>query len=213
MEERMAESKIRVEEKHPVQWSKRSRRTLIAEREPKRVWKKPLSAYRDGLVDQLRKLGAMEVLITYNEGDQARIDPGVAVYFSKARDEDYSWQQALGIDSPAPTLAEIDDAYRKKAMQYHPDREGGDVNQYVLMGQHRDRAKAWIKDVKGEHQFVLALDRYTEVRWNVNGLRLALMALRKLEELGLPTILEAALQGFRTAIEDKSNGKADTITV
>jgi hypothetical protein len=202
---------IRVEEKHPVQWDKKARRTLIADREPKRVWKKQLAEYRAGLVDQLRKLGATEILLTYNEGDQARIDPGVAVYFSKAREEDYSWQSALGIDNPAPTLAEIDEAYRRKAMQYHPDREGGDVNMYVLMGQHRDRAKAWVKNVSGNHQFVVALDLYTEPRWNMNAIKLAIAALRKLEELGLPGMLEASLQGFRTAIEDKSNGKADEV--
>jgi hypothetical protein len=198
---------VRVEEKHPVQWDKKAHRTLIAEREPKRVWKKTLAEYRTGLVDQLRKLGATEILLTYNEGDQARIDPGVAVYFSKAREEDYSWQSALGIDNPAPTVAEIDEAYRRKALQYHPDR-GGDVNMYILMGQHRDRAKAWIKNEKGQFQFVMALDHYTEPKWNINGLKLAVAALRKLEELGLPGMLEASLQGFRTQIEDKSaNGE------
>jgi hypothetical protein len=209
----MEREKLRVDEKHPVQWDKKARRTLIAEREPKRIWKKALALYRDGLVDQLRKLGAAEILLTYNEGDAARIDPGVAVYFSKHREEDYSWQSALGIDNPAPTLAEIDAAYRDKAMKYHPDRAGGDVNQYVLMGQHRDRAKAWIKNEKGQFQFVMALDHYTEPRWNINGLKLAVAALRKLEELGLPGMLEASLQGFRTQIEDKSaNGKSETIT-
>lgn len=201
---------IRVEEKHPVQWDKKAHRTLIGDREKKNVWKKPLALYRDALIDQLRKLGAAEILLTYNEGDQARIDPGVAVYFSKHREEDYSWQSALGIDNPAPTIAEIDDAYRRKAMQYHPDR-GGDVNMYVLMGQHRDRAKAWIKNEKGQFQFVMALDHYNEPRWNINGLKLAVAALRKLEELGLPGMLEASLQGFRTQIEDQSNGKSDTI--
>jgi hypothetical protein len=202
--------KVRLEEKHPVQWDKKARRTLIADREPKRVWKKPLVQYRDGLVDQLRKLGAAEILLTYNEGDAARIDPGVAVYFSKHREEDYSWQSALGIDNPAPTLQEIDDAYRRKALQYHPDR-GGDVNMYVLMGQHRDRAKAWIKNEKGQFQFVVALDLYTEPRWNMNAIKLAIAALRKLEELGLPGMLEASLQGFRTQIEDKSANGDRTI--
>lgn len=202
---------IRVEEKHPVQWDKKARRTLIADREPKRIWKKTLAQYRDGLIDQLRKLGAAEILLTYNEGDAARIDPGVAVYFSKTREEDYSWQTELGIDNPAPTLAEIDEAYRRKAMQYHPDR-GGDVNKYVLMGQHRDRAKAWVKNEKGQFQFVMALDHYSDPRWNINGLKLAVAALRKLEELGLPGMLEASLQGFRTQIEDKSNGQAAPIS-
>jgi len=206
----MAE-RIQLEEKHPVQWDKKARRTLIADREPKRVWKKTLALYRDGLVDQLRKLGAAEILLTYNVGDAARIDPGVAVYFSKHREEDYSWQSALGIDNPAPTLAEIDDAYRQKAAQYHPDRPGGDVNMYVLMGQHRERAKAWVKNVSGNHQFVVALDLYTEPRWNMNAIKLAIAALRKLEELGLPGMLEASLQGFRTQIEDQSNGKAEEV--
>lgn len=203
---------VKVDEKSPVQWEKGARRTLIGDREHKRMWKKTLALYRDGLIDQLRKLGATDVLLTYNVGDAARLDPGVAVYFSKPREQDFSWQSALGIDNPAPTLQEIDDAYRKKAMQYHPDREGGDLNMYVLMGQHRDRAKAWIKDVKGEPEYVLSCDHFSEPRWNINALKLGLAALHRLEEYGLQQIQERVFKGLRTAIEDKTNGKSETIT-
>jgi len=204
--------KIRVDEKHPVQWAKGWMHTPIGDREQKRIWKKPLSVYRDGLVEQLRKFGATEVLLTYNAGDDARRDPGVTVYFSKPREEDSSWQLALGIDSPAPTLAEIDKAFKEKAMLHHPDR-GGDVEVYRALVAHRDRAKAWIMNEKGEHEFALACDKFAEPRWNINALKLGVAALRKIEEYGLPGMLERAFKGFRTAIEDKSvNGNSETIT-
>jgi hypothetical protein len=205
--------KLRVDEKSPVQWAKGWQRTPISERRQMKVWKKPFAFYRDALVDQLRKVGATDVLITFNTGDNARLDPGVTVYFSKPRKEDFSWQLALGIENPAPTLQEIDEAYRRKAMDNHPDR-GGDVEIFRALGQHRDRAKAWVKDTKGEHEFALPCDRFAEPRWNINALKLGIAALRRLEEYGLPGMLERSFKGFRVAIEAPKEGKdgnAETI--
>ena len=128
------------------------------------------------------------------------------MYFSKPREEDYGWQTALGIDSPLPTMAEIDDAFRRKAAQYHPDRPGGDVEIFRALGQHRDRAKAWILNKGDEHEYALACDKFAESRWNINALKLGVAALRKIEEYGLPGMLERTFKGFKTAIEDKSNG-------
>lgn len=203
---------IRVNEKSPLQWAKGWVRTPLSDRRQMRVWKKPFAYYRDALVEQLRKVGAVEILITFNTSDDARRDPGVTVYFSKPSKEDFSWQLALGIENPAPTIAEIDEAYRKKAMQYHPDRTGGDVNMYILMGQHRDRAKAWVLDAaRSEHEFALPCDRFAEVRWNINALKLGIAALRRLEEYGLPGMLERSFKGFRVAIEapkEKTDGEA-----
>lgn len=204
-------NKIRIQEKSPVQWAKGWKRTAISERRQMKAWKKPLAYYRDALVEQLRKVGATEILITLNTGDDARRDPGVTVYFSKPTKEDFGWQLALGIDNPAPTLVEIDDAYRKKAMQYHPDRPGGDVNMYVLMQQHRDAAKRWVSDAaRSEHEYALPCDKFAEPRWNINALRLGIAALRRLDEYGLPGMLERSFKGFRTALEDKTNGKTIT---
>lgn len=208
----MPKTDVRVEEKSPVQWARGWTHTPLNERRDKRMWKQPLKYYRDGLVEELRKVGATEILITLNTGDAARRDPGVTVYFSKPSKEDFSWQLALGIDTPAPTLVEIDEAYKKKAMEHHPDR-GGDIEIFKTLGQHRDRAKAWIRDDRRtDHEFALPCDRFSEPRWNINALRLGIMALRRLEEYGLPGMLERSFRGFRTAITDQSEGKANGST-
>lgn len=193
-------AQIRVDEKSPVRWANDWTRTPIGERRLMKAWKKPLAYYRDGLVAELRKVGATEILITLNTGDAARLDPGVTVYFSKPTKEDFSWQLALGIENPAPTLAEIDDAFRKKAMEHHPDR-GGDMQVYLSLSQHRDRAKAWVRNAaRTEHEFALPCDRFTEPRWNIQALKLGIAALRRLEEYGLPGMLERSFRGFRTAL-------------
>jgi hypothetical protein len=207
-------SEIKVEEKSPLKWAKGWTRTPLTDRRSMRAWKRPLAYYRDALIDQLRKVGATEVLITFNSSDDARRDPGVTVYFSKPSKEDFSWQLALGIDSPLPTLVEIDEAFRKKAAQYHPDRPSGDVEIFRALGQHRDRAKAWVMDTaRKEHEFALPCDRFIEPRWNLNALRLGIAALRRLEEYGLPGMLERSFKGFQTAIEDRSTNNANKTIV
>jgi len=201
---------IRADDKTPLQWAKNWTRTPIAERKDKKVWKKTFAFYRDRLVDQLAKSGAGEILITYNSGDDQRRDPGVTVYFSKPMKPDYSWQHALGIDNPLPRLEEIDDAFRKKAAQHHPDR-GGDVEIFRSLTRHREQAKAWVLNAqRSDHEMALPCDRFTELRWNVAALCFGLQALRRLEEYGLPGMLERAFKGFRTAIEDQSNGATVT---
>jgi hypothetical protein len=196
---------IRVEEKEPLKWARDWARTPIADRRQMRAWKKQYSYYREALVRELKRLGATEVLITLNFGDAARRDPGVTVYFSKPKKEDFSWQVALSIDNPAPTISEIDEAYKRKAMVHHPDR-GGDIEIFRQLKQHRDNAVAWIKDAaRDEHEYALPCDRFAEPRWNINALRLGIAALRKLEDFGLPGMLERSFKGFRVAIEDKNN--------
>jgi hypothetical protein len=95
---------------------------------------------------------------------------------------------------------EIDEAYRKKAMQHHPDR-GGDVEIFRSLTQHRERARAWVMDsARSEHEFALPCDRFAEPRWNINALRLGIAALRRLEDYGLPGMLERSFKGFRVAL-------------
>lgn len=201
----MATSKIQVVEKQVLQWPDGWERTLIAARKPRAAWKKNFRESREALVRELERHGVGEVLICYNLPPQDRTDPGVAVYFSKRATEDYSWQGALGIDSPAPTLAEIDEAFRRKAMQHHPDR-GGDVEIYRSLAQHRERAKAWVLGThRAEHEYVIPCDRFTETRWNLSAIRLALTAFRQLDRVGVPAILERTFRGFKTALPAKAS--------
>lgn len=194
------EEKIRITEKSPLKWAEGWNRLPIGDRKEMKAWKKPFAYYKEALIQQLSRLGAEEVMISYNTGDDARRDPGVTVYFSKPVKEDFGWQMALGIDNPAPTLAEIDEAYKKKAMVHHPDR-GGDLEIFKRLGQHRVKAKAWVMNKqRSDHEYALPCDRFTEPRWNLNALRLGIAALRRLEEYGLPGMLERTFRGFRVAL-------------
>ena len=145
-------------------------------------------------------MGVTEVLVSWSGAAMERLDPGVAVYFSKNLKADYSWQAALGLDTPAPTLDDIDAAYRKKAMEHHPDR-GGDVEVFRQLTKHRDQARAWIMGThQQEHEYSIACDKFNEARLNIAALRLAIAAFRQLERVGVPSILERTFRGFRTAL-------------
>lgn len=209
MADKKKESKIRISEQSPLKWADGWDRVPIGDRKEMKAWKKPFTYYRDALVQQIERLGASEVVISFNQGDDARRDPGVTVYFSKPLKEDYSWQMGLGIDSPAPTIAEIDDAYRKKAMAHHPDR-GGDVEIFKKLGQYRVQARAWVMNKhRSDHEYALPCDRFSEPRWNINALRLGVAALRRLEEYGLPGMLERTFRGFRVALPAQASSKEE----
>lgn len=196
----MAKTEVRVTDKSPLKWAEGWDRVPIGDRRDMKAWKKPFAYYRQALVDQLGKLGANEVVISFNTGDDARRDPGVTVYFSKPLKADYSWQMGLGIDNPAPTLDEIDEAYRKKALINHPDR-GGDVEIFKKLGKYREAARAWVTGKAGsDFEYALPCDRFSEPRWNINALRLGIAALRRLEEYGLPGMLDRTFRGFRVAL-------------
>ncbi len=193
-------SETRVNDKSPLKWADGWDRVPIGDRKDMKAWKKPFAYYRDALVQQLERMGANEVMISFNVGDDARRDPGVVVYFSKPIKADYSWQMGLGIDNPAPTIAEIDEAYRKKALLNHPDR-GGDVEIFKKLGKYREAAKGWVMGKQGsDFEYALPCDRFSEPRWNLNALRLGIAALRRLEEYGLPGMLERTFRGFRVAL-------------
>lgn len=199
---------ITITNRSPLKWAEGWNRVPISERKPKPVWKKPFNYYREALVAELSKVGAGEAMISFNEGEDARRDPGVTIYFSKPLAEDFGWQMALGIDNPAPTLEEIDSAYRKRAAVNHPDR-GGDVQVYIALGKHREQARAWVLNThRKEHEYALPCDRFTEPRWNLNALRLGLAALRKLEEYGLPGMLERTFRGFRVQLAEHASSEA-----
>lgn len=151
-------------------------------------------------------MGATEVLLSYNDAiDEARRDCGVAVYFSRTKTDQFSWQDTLGIDDPAPTVADVEKAFREKAMDHHPDRIAatgkGDPEIFDKMLKAKNAAIAWIKGTHtAEHEYVIATDRFDEVRLNIQSLKLIVAALRQLDRLGDPRVLELSFRGFRTAL-------------
>lgn len=180
-----------------MKWPEGWERTRIQDRKGNPSWKGTWGKYREALEKELTMLGATSITIA--TGANGRIDPGVVVYFSKAK-QDFSWQEALGIDNPAPTLAEVDEAFRRKAMPHHPDR-GGDVEIFKRLTTHRENAKAWVMGTHDKHHdYAVPCDRYNEARLNLAALRLAFHSFRSLERVGVPAILEKSLSGMKAAL-------------
>jgi hypothetical protein len=197
-------TKVRMSEQSPLKWPDGQQRTLIDRRVSKNGWKKTFRQYTERLTQQLQKLGMAEATISFNQSPMDRQDPGVALYFSAPQREDYSWQAALGIDSPMPTEEQIEKAFKAKAMKHHPDmvkQSGGDVKLWYLYDEHKKRALAWVKGTyKAEREYVIGCDRCTEPRWNLEAIRRILMAVAVMDEYGNPGTLERTFKGFRVAL-------------
>lgn len=193
-----------VDEIQNLKWPDGWSRTRIQDRKTQSAWKKNFSGYREALVKELGLMGATSILISRSNNE--RLDPGVAVWFSLKK-EDFSWQEGLGIDTPAPTLDEIESAYREKAIKHHPDR-GGDIEIFKKLGEYRKHARAWVTGTHDQqHEYVVPCDKFTESRLNLAALRLAFAAFRSLERVGVPAILERTLNlAFKTALPVHATG-------
>jgi hypothetical protein len=199
--------KVEVEHELKLRWPEGWTRTLIELRKTDAHWRKPLDYYRQQVVKELTLMEATAVLITHGPLEKERLDPGVSVWFSMTK-ADYSWQTLLGLP-PAPTLEEIDAAFREKAKPHHPDRpDGGDPELFKRMGEARKRARDWVTGKhQDRHEYVMALDRYTTVKANVAGLSRAFANFRSLQRLGMPTILERVLdKAFKAALPMPATG-------
>jgi hypothetical protein len=195
--------KLEIKDETPLKWPYGQERTLIDQRKSRNQWRKTFLQYRERLEKQLAKLGIEEAMLSYNRSPSDRKDPGVALYLALPEKEDYSWQAALGINNPTPTAAEINDAFKSLAKKHHPDAvasgSGGDVKLWPILEAHKRRALAWIEG-KTSHDFCIAVDRCTEVRWNVEAVRRLLMAVSVMDEYGNPGTLERTFRGFKTAL-------------
>lgn len=193
-------------EQSPLRWPDGWGRTLIDQRKNRSNWKRPLSFYRDAVLKELTQLKVTSATISYNEPSKERIDPGVAVWFSLKPAEDFTWQSALHLDNPAPSLKEIDDAFRVLAQKHHPDAvangSGGDIQTFMRLREYREQAKAWVLGTNALNlDNCIPCDRFKEVRQNLAAIRLALAAFRQLERVGIPAILERVMdRTFKAAL-------------
>jgi hypothetical protein len=199
--------KTEVIEETKLRWPDGAERTRIKERKDQRAWKKGWADSKKNLAVELERLGATSILITRSPDE--RLDPGVAVWFSRTQ-EDFSWQQGLGLDTPAPSLDQVDESFRQKARQVHPDRsDGGDPEAFKKLANWRTAAKAWVMGTHGQqHEFVMAIDQYTEARLNLKALQMALFYIRGLERVGAPAILTQTLGAFRAKLVATTGGAA-----
>jgi hypothetical protein len=190
-----------------LEWPAGTPRTLIGNREPNSQWKKTTDYYEEALIKELDRLGVVGIKITTNNTAQ---DPGVAVWISRQRPADYSWQQILGIDSPSPTREEVNTAYRTKSRPYHPDNpSNSDLEMFLLITKARDRALEWIEMSEGRtHNMVIACDRWKEARLNLNAIRLMIGAIRTGERVGTTSMMEKAFAGYAAITEGASVSSA-----
>jgi hypothetical protein len=183
----------------PLRWPEGQPRTRLNDRKGQSAWKKPYSQVVDYLESELTRLGATSWLVTHNESSSA--DSGVAVYFSLKPQTREEWQEALGFVGEVPTVADIDKAYRERAMKVHPDGPTPDRVVFDKLTEHRDRARAWARGQQAvEHEKVMAIDIFNEVRLNLNAVRMVIAALRQIERCGAPMMMERAFRGFHKQI-------------
>lgn len=206
------EKKIDMIEEQTLRWPDGCERTRIKERKNQSAWKFTWGQYKELLAKELSLLGATSIVIS--RSDKADLDPGVAVWFSMAK-EDFSWQQGLGLETPAPTLDQIDSAYRGRARRCHPDNAEGtaDPTLFKQLTEWRDAARAWVKGThKQRHEGVMAIDQYNEARLNLCAIRLAFSHIRGLERVGAPAILKQTLSAFRAKLVAQTGGASESIS-
>jgi hypothetical protein len=193
--------KIEVREERPLKWPDGQERTLIDKRVSRAAWKKNFTQQLHRVAELLDKLGVSEMLACYNPSPADRVDPGVAVYFSKPLKEDYSWQSVLGIDIPNPTERQINDAFKEKAKLYHPEGRTPDAKLYEQLDQHKKRAIAWVNGTQfHQHEYCIACDRCAEPRWNMFAVFKIAQAAATMDEYGNPGTLERTFKGFKVAL-------------
>lgn len=192
-------------EAFPLHWPEDWPRVRPQDRRPMASWKRTANQYRDGLVTELSRMESPSAVISSNVPLNLRgamtsgiepLDVGVAVYFSRKIKEDFSWQDALNLHDPAPTEAQINDAFRRLAQVHHPDR-GGDVAMFQAVTKHRDNALRWVnRKTNQQFDYVIACDQFREVRLNMAAIVMTIKAIRQIERCGTSSLLERAFRGF-----------------
>lgn len=195
-------------EAFPLSWPSDWPRTRLADQRTMGSWKLSADKYRQDLAKELDRRKAPVAVISTNVPLSVRgqmiasataniRDVGVAIYFSLPMKEDFSWQDGLAIQSPAPTDDEINSAFRKLAAQYHPDKPGGgDREMFLALSRHRDNAMKWAHRLSAEPQYVIACDTFKEVRLNLAAIAFTLKAMRQIDRCGTSAVLERSFKSF-----------------
>ena len=177
-------------------------------------WKRTANQYRDVLTKELTRMDSPSFVISSHvpltqrgamtPGVEPR-DVGVAVWFSRKVEEDFRWQDALGLADPLPTESQINEAFRRLAQIHHPDR-GGDPAMFTAVAKHRENALRWVN--RKEHQrfeHVIACDSFKEVRLNIASIAFTLKAIRQIERCGTSALLERAFKGFTAELPARAS--------
>jgi hypothetical protein len=192
-----------MKETHPLLWPQGWPRTRIADREARAAWKKTERQSIEALELELKRFAVLSATLTRKDPSDFRgpSDPSISVSFSRKREDDFSWQDALGIHDPAPSIEEITAVYRKLVAQYHPD-QGGDVEMFRALTTHKNNALAYVNRLSGQtHEYAIACDKFKEARWNITAIRLTVHSLRQIERDGTSALLQQAMKGFAAIAE------------
>lgn len=192
-------------EAFPLHWPDGWPRTRPQDQKKMASWKKVANIYRDQLATELERMGSPSAVISTNvpmnlrgamtAGVEPR-DVGVAVYFSRQKKEDFTWQEILGIHEPAPTEERVKEAFQKLARKYHPD-SGGDLEMFKAVAVAREKALDWINQREAKSfDYVIACDQFREVRLNMAAIVMTIRAIRQIERCGTSSLLERAFKGF-----------------
>lgn len=183
----------------PLKWPDDRYRVRFQDRKNQAAWKMPYADTLKGLERELRLAKATSVLVTHNKPGGE--DGGVAVWISRTPVDEYGWQDGLGFIGRVPTEKEIDHAYMEKVRKCHPESPTPNLELYLELTKHRDNARRWVRGERTvEHETVMAVDTFKEIRHNLNAIRLTLAALRQIERCGSPVMTEQAWRGFRKQI-------------
>lgn len=181
-----------------LRWPEGQPRTRIQDREGRGGWKLTLAKAKEALRRELGLSGATSSLLTYSGN---ALDPGVAVYFSRKAANEFAWQEALGFIGEVPTVDEINKRYQQLARKVHPDGPTPDVAMFTAFSEHRQRALDWVTGKhRNDHEYVIAIDVFNELRLNINAVKIVLFSLRRIEDCGSPLMLERAFRGFQKQI-------------
>jgi hypothetical protein len=193
-----------MKETYPLKWPQGWPRTLPEKQEANAQWKKPRAFYIGQLETELKRIGTESSILTLNSaGDR---DPGVAVWFSRTKKEDFSWRETLRITSAYPTLIEIDDAYRQLAKIYHPEGSGADINIFHKITDARAKAKDWVNHREGNvFDYGIGADRFKDARLNIAALANSIRHIRGLERCGTSAIMEKTFEGFAQLAEGNAH--------
>lgn len=201
------EPKISVLEKHPLSWPDGVPRTRLQDRQTRNIWKNTMRQAIAALTTELERFGCLTAVITSKDPHDplGAPDPSIAVYFSRPREEDFSWQHALQIASPSPTIDEINAAFRKLSAPHHSDAvdrgSGGNIQIWHALQEHKKNALNYVKRRAGEtHDLVIPCDRYKTPEQNITAITNSVRSFRQLERDGCDQILERALENFRPAL-------------
>lgn len=196
-----------MKETYPLQWPSDLPRTMIGDRENRKGWKKTERQSIESLENELRLFAAIAPFISRKDPQDIRSapDPSIAVHFSRKKEDDYSWQGALGISNPAPTVAEINGAFRRLAAKYHTDR-GGDLETYLALDKHKQNALAFCNRMSGQSpEYSIGCDKFKEVRWNILAIAHTIWSFRRMERDGTSRMVERSMSGFKTALPQEAS--------